>query len=466
MKELTVHDSTQLSRVSIGRCAVGHPLKTVFVLALVVRLLNIALLRGNDSFFAESDTLAYWALGAELAKPETFWSTLQSMTYRMPLYPLLLADVQATLGDAPRAVALVQAVIDAGTCVLIAALGALVAPLVGFISGILAALSLTLVIFSSQLVTDTLFLFWFALMLLAGARFLLRPTSALALLAGLAGGLSLVTRPAVGLLLVAAVPVVFVASVMHRRSFVPALAATMLFAIGAAMPIAPVLARNVIHYGSFALTSQTGDHLAFWIVPLVTQRADGTPYQSTVDRMEALYRQRLAQGGSSAESNPFRLVAIKTELVREEMPRLPLAAYVKAWLEGMVVNLGAPALIADPRVRALPKPSFYNTPGTSLWQRAYAYLFHDPGRFQLLLVAGLVAMLPFLVLELIGFVMLARTLPWAALFAAGVVGYFLLVSGPVAAPKYRLPMEPVLIVLAAIPLAWLIKRNGRVSVAD
>ena len=70
-------------------------------------------------------------------------------------------------------------------------------------------------------------------------------------------------------------------------------------------------------------------------------------------------------------------------------------------------------------------------------------------------------MLPFLVLEAIGFVMLARMLPWAALFAGGVVGYFLLVNGPVATPKYRLPMEPVLIVLAAIPLARLVERTAR-----
>ena len=86
----------------------------------------------------------YWALGAELAKPETFWPTLLSMTDRMPLYPLLLAGVQSTLGDVPRAVALIQAVIDAGTCTLIAALGALVSPCVGLIAGILAALSVTL----------------------------------------------------------------------------------------------------------------------------------------------------------------------------------------------------------------------------------------------------------------------------------------------------------------------------------
>jgi hypothetical protein len=436
---------------SLWRYAAAHPFTTTFISALVVRLVNVALLRGNDAFFAETDAHLYWALGAELAKPEAFWPTLLSMTDRMPLYPLLLAGVQSTLGDVPRAVALIQAVIDAGTCTLIAALGALVSPRVGFFAGLLAALSVTLIVLSSQVLTDTLFLFFFALLLLAGARFLLRPTNGLALLAGLSGGLSLVTRPAVGVLLAAAVPLVFIIAMVQRRSAGPALAAAMLFALGAAAPIAPVMLRNAIHYGSVSLTTQTGDHLAYWIVPLVTQRADGTPYQTSVDRMQALYQQRAPSG----DANPFRQAAIKTELAREEMARLPLAAYVRAWLEGMVMNLGAPALLVDPRVRALPKPSFYNTPGTGLWERARAYVFDDPGLYQVLLLVGLVAMLPFLALATVGFIMLARTLPWAAVFAGGVLAYFLMINGPVATPKYRLPMEPVLIVLAAIPLARL-----------
>src|SRR5262249_19413607 len=125
----------------------------------------------------------------------------------------------------------------------------------------------------------------------------------------------------------------------------------------------------------------------------------------------------------------------------EGMAGLRPAALAKAWLEGAAVNLAAPALLADPRVRALPKPSFYNTPGASLWQKTRAYLFDDPGRYQLVLVLGLIAMLPFLALEAIGFVMLARTIAWASVFAGGVLAYFLLLSGPVATPKYRLPME-------------------------
>ncbi len=436
----------------------AHPLGTVFVLALLVRLINLALLEGDASFFAEQDTFGYWALGTELTKPGGFSSTLMAMTDRMPLYPLLVAGVQAAFGNAPRMVALVQAVIDAGTCGLIAALGALVSPRIGLIAGVLAALSATLIVFSTQVLTDTLFLFFFTLMLLAGAHLPTRPTGALAALAGFAGGLAAATRPAVAVLLAAGAPLVFAIALAQRRGFVRALAAAILFSLAAALPIAPVLLRNAVHYESSGLTSQTGDHLAFWIVPLVTERADGTPYRTSVDRMAALYQERLSERGT--DGNPFRRAAVLTELAREQMARLPLSAYVRAWLEGMVVNLGAPALLADPRVRALPKPSFFDTPGASLWQKARAYLLDDPGRYQLVLVVGLLATLPFVVLEAAGLVMLARTRPWAALFAGGVLAYFLLLNGPVATAKYRLPMEPVLIVLAAIALARLARRGS------
>jgi hypothetical protein len=295
-------------------------------------------------------------------------------------------------------------------------------------------------------------------MLLAGTRFLLRPSVGSASLAGVAGGLALATRPAVAALLVAAVPLVFAISLRNRRTVGPALAAAVLFALTAAAPIAPLIVRNAIAYHSFSLTTQTAAHLAYWIVPLVKQRADGTPYQATVNRIEARFQQRLGERNASAEANPFRIAELKRELAREEMRELPLKAYALAWLEGMAINLGAPALIGDPRVRALARPSFYHTPGSSLWEKTRTYLFVDAGLYQQLLIIGLLAMLPFLALEAIGFVMLARTLPWAAVFAAGVIAYFLVVNGPVASAKYRMPIEPVLIVLAAIPLAALVQR--------
>jgi hypothetical protein len=147
-------------------------------------------------------------------------------------------------------------------------------------------------------------------------------------------------------------------------------------------------------------------------------------------------------------------------MAREQLSQLPLAAFAKARLEGMAVNLGAPAILGDPRVRALPKPSFYNTPGVTLWERAVAYVFKDPGLYQFLLMLGLVSTLPFVVFEAVGFGVLARQNVAAAFFAAAVIAYFLLINGPVASAKYRLPMKPVLIVLCAVSLgAWIERRN-------
>jgi hypothetical protein len=281
----------------------------------------------------------------------------------------------------------------------------------------------------------------------------------MALLAGLSGGLSVTVRPAALLLLMAAVPVVFLVSLRRRKRLGAAVAAVLVFTAAAAAPIAPILARNMSYYHSASLTSQAGDHLAFWIVPLAIERANGTPYQESVDRLHALYEARLAEQDASFVADPFRRAALLAQIAREEMAKVPPLAIVRAWLEGMIVNFAAPALLDDPRVRALPKPSYYATPGGSLWQKASGYLFNDPGLFQALMLAGLAGMLVFLVLEVIGFVMLAQILPWAAALAATVLVYFSLLNGPVIGPKYRLPMEPVLIVLAAIPLARLMAKE-------
>ncbi len=189
---------------------------------------------------------------------------------------MLLAGVQNLFGDAPRIVAFVQAFIDASTCVLIAALGAMVSPRVKILAGIIAALSATQIILSSQILTDTLFLFFFTSMLFAGAHFLLRPTIPLVLVAGLAGGLALATRPIIILLLAATVPLIFVVSLLRNLSLGTAVIACVVFTIAAAGPITPVLLRNVIYYQSWSLTTQSSDYLAHWIVPLVKQRADGT----------------------------------------------------------------------------------------------------------------------------------------------------------------------------------------------
>src|SRR5260370_859138 len=110
----------------------------------------------------------------------------------------------------------------------------------------MSAFSVSLVLLGPKTLPDSFFFSFSPPMLLAGARSLLRPTMGLALGAGLAGGLALATRPAVAMLLAAAVPIVFVIALVRRWNVGPALAAALLFALAAAAPVAPVLARNAV----------------------------------------------------------------------------------------------------------------------------------------------------------------------------------------------------------------------------
>ena len=342
----------------------------------------------------------------------------------MPLYPLLLGGIRHVFGDAPRMVAILQAVIDAGTCVLIAALGALISPLVGLIAGILAALSVD----AHRVQHPNPDRDGLSLLLHPDAArrraFPASPDEWLSPLspASPAGSLS-ATRPAVAPLLAAAVPLVFVVALVQRRGFAAALAAALLFAVGAAAPIAPVLAAqrhplrklqpdDANRPSPRRLDCPAGDPARRRDALSNHGRPHGSPLPAACAGRCCAHRassNAAPKHDLNGQTNPFQRAAVKSELAREAMARLPLSAYAKAWLEGMVVNLASPALLIDPRVRALPKPSFYNTPGSSLWEKTRAYLFDDPGAYQVLLIVGLVAMLPILVLEAAGFVMLART---------------------------------------------------------
>ena len=214
------------------------------------------------------------------------------------------------------------------------------------------------------------------------------------------------------MLLAAAVPLVFVIALVRRRRVRPG--ARRRAAVRDRPPrhrSRRCWLRNAIHYGSFSLTSQTGDHLAFWIVPLVTERADGTPYQTTVDRMEARYRQRLAERSSSVQANPFRRSAIEGRAgAAGDGAPAARRRYAKAWLEGMVVNLGCAGAARRPaRARAAEAELLQHARGQPVAEGAGLSVRRSRDAISCCSSLGLIAMLPFLALEAIGFVMLART---------------------------------------------------------
>lgn len=452
--------STPLSR---------RTLIAIFFGALAVRIINLLLLSSDLGNFFLEDAHLYWPGGGYLsatgrfdAPPELSAGSGAPGSERVPLYLFYIAGIRILFGDMPLAAIVGQAFIDAGTCVLIALLGSMVSRRTGVIAGALAIIWPNLIVNSASLLSDTLFLLILTAMLLVAAHYLREATPRRAGWAGILCGLSIMTRTVTQFLpfaLIVAAPAV---ALYQRRSMRTALLATLLVTLGAAVPVAPWLARNVVLFGAWELTTQKGSHLTNWVLPLVRQAQDGTPHEIAAREIEGRFFDRLrAQGIEPQTMPPFERSKAFTALAMEELSAQPVSAIAKAWLKGAVVNLVAPAITVDPRVRRAREGSFYNDPSPGLAGRMQAYLATSAPAVRPWVVGALVLSAVSLSLQAYGFARLARRLPWAAVFAALLILYVLLVTGPIVSPKYRLPAEPVLIVLAAIGVDGLLRRQAR-----
>ena len=451
--------------MALGRRA----LLAIFFGALAVRLVNLWLLSSDlENFFLEDANL-YWPGGSYLAatghfdaSPTHTASSGAPGSERVPLYLMFIAGIRLLFGDAPLAAVVAQALIDAGTCVLIALLGGMVSRYVGLTAGALAAVWPNLVVNSASLLSDTLFLLIFTAMLLVAARYLREATPRRAGWAGFLCGLSIMTRTVAQFLPIAFLVVAPAIALYQRKGVQTTLFTTLLVALGAALPVAPWLARNVVLFDAWELTTQKGVHVTSWVLPMVRQARDGTPHEVGAREMQEHASARFKANSIDPDAlSPFERSWRLAAMGMEELAAEPASVIAKAWLKGAVVNLAAPAITLDPRIRRAREGSFYNDPNPGLAGRVHAYLATSAPAARPWIAGALALGAVSLGLQAYGFVRLAQRLPWAAIFAALLVLYVLLVTGPIISPKYRLPAEPVLIVLTALGVDGILRRRVR-----
>ena len=369
----------------------------------------------------------------------------------MPVFSWLLAlHVMAFGGKAAFAYVLSQGLLDALTCLFVYGMAATVSSRFALPAGIAAAINPSQVILSGLVYTDTPFLLFVAIMLFGSLRWLRYPSLGAALLIGIGIGGAALTR----ILIVPWLPVLIVfllLVVIWRRTFTPRhLVHAAVMAAIAALCVAPVLIRNVIEHKSWALTPQGGVHLAYWVVPLVKEAKDGTPWERTADAMS----KRVKAKYPNLTKEPFEASRLTAEVGREALAELGYPAIAKAWVTGAIINIASPAVILSPPVAQLPRKGFYATPGGSMVEKIVNFMFRsDNSVYAWFLIVGIAGVAIVRLLQVVGLVAVARIAPSAAILLVLWVSFILAVNGPVASPKYRLPVEPALCLLTGAGFA-------------
>lgn len=430
-----------------------HPLWTVFAAALALRLAHVVLVwavAGRAGFLIE-DSSMYLGLGQRMAEGA---DGLGLVPDRMPLYTAFVALHHLIAGaGASVLLTITQSVVDAGTCVVAALIGRRIAPALTLPAGLAAAAIPTMIVVSGMVLTDTLFTAFAALSLLAAVRWLDVADWRSALMLGVALALAALTRLVVvpwGFALLAVLLGLALWRGPALRAAAPRLAAAGLIL---AAPLLATAAYNQATWGNFALNAQSGTHLLRWIVPLAMEATDGTPHAQGAQAMNRLAHERIPE---LEQMGPFERSRAEAALAIERLGELGPVPIAKAWAIGAAINLGAPAATQSPVVAALPRTGFFDTPGDTKLDKVWNFLFaNDNPLYGWLLLVGLVGVGLARLTQAAGFAAGWRRHPRARLALLGLLAwlvYLLAVSGPVAAPKYRLPAEPALAVFLA--LAW------------
>ena len=161
-----------------------------------------------------------------------------------------------------------------------------------------------------------------------------------------------------------------------------------------------------------------------------------------------------------------RLDEIHTRLMdiaKEEILKLGLINTLKAWVGGAVINMMSPSLSSNPAVVAMDRPRFYETKGDGFFDKTVNFLLHEDNRVYLFL------MLPAIVLTIIlRFIFMIGV--WKSIKLGEYDGgrlivlliyftYVLAITGPVVgAARYRLPIEPILIIFTSIGIYEVLRK--------
>lgn len=441
------------------------PVVAIFILAASVRIGYAAAcylylgpdgLMGPDSY-AFLKTAQFLADGGSVMQVAS--EGLPGMDINVMPVAFILMGWTLLKGVAPDPLnyVLLQALMDAGTCILIGYIAQHIKKEMFIPAALLAALNPTQVVVAGMVYADTPFLFFIVAGFALCIGWLKEPSFRFALGMGVAWGLALMTRPFIQYWLYLLPAFLLILSlIMHRSGSVRRIIHVTVMMVLVVAIAAPMILRNLERYDTVKLSAQSGAHLLYWVTPLVREFKDGTPRAQSNARSTRLYEN---WNGTPPPDNPFLSSDRMLAVAKQELWDIGPAAIASAWAKGIVMNLLAPASTIATPVSSMPRTGFYDTPGANFEDKVWNYLFNNEGATYAAILLASGATMPFwVVLGIAGIFIGLYRQPKAALPVLLLVlwaGFTLMLNGPVVSPKYRLPMEPAWMIFTAISLGSL-----------
>tara|TARA_X000000950_G_scaffold289390_1_gene412774 strand:- start:4582 stop:5943 length:1362 start_codon:yes stop_codon:yes gene_type:complete len=338
-----------------------------------------------------------------------------------------------------------QSILDALTCIIIYKTGSLIIPKQKIYLFFSAAFSPLMIILSSQVLSETIFLFFFTIFLYFSIKitllqkYLFFNIAIAGLFLGLSCSIRTITYPLVFLSIVPLIIILIKKNVIKLKIFI----ASIIFLLFSLLPISSRINDNLKLHDSFSLTSQAGIHLAYWVAPMIISETKNINRKDAIKLINEIAKKYTLTGDYYDDDKIFRKIGLEA---LSNISKINIAYH---WVKAMLINLAAPSILIDKNLRSLPHPSFYETGKVSLWVKL---LFSNKEYFNYLLIISLASItcLFTLISLILGPIYFYKNHKIIFYLSILYILYFSIITGPVLSPKYIFPILPCIFLYQAI----------------
>ena len=263
-----------------------YPSLFIFAIAFIVRLLNLYLNQINVDTYLIEDQIMYWDWSLKMLTSLQFDRTKVVIRKNARIF-LFFSNLLWLVGENLFNILIIQIIVDAINCLVIAFIArTLIKPF--YFSRFSFCIFSLMVIVSSQILSDTIFLFFFSFAIYCILNFVKHEKENLIYLGALFLGLALFTRVVV-LPLIFLVPIfIFYISYREKYNILKIIRITSIFFIISFSLVAPRIFNNYNNYNALSLTSQSGSHFANWVLPAVLDFASDEKKNKYKENLEEL----------------------------------------------------------------------------------------------------------------------------------------------------------------------------------
>ncbi len=414
----------------------------LFLLAFIVRLIFIFFQNPSTDKLIE-DELLYWNASINYLNEGSLEDSILSermlgvFIYIKMLLVLSFQNIKVYFTF--------QSIIDALTCLIIYKTGSLILPKQKIYIYLSALFSPLMIILSSQVLSETIFLFFFSAFLYFSTTILLEKKHLYfkILIAGLFLGLSTsirsITYP---LLLLSIFPIViiFLKQGVYKYKI---LISCLIFLFSALLPISSRLYQNINLHSSYAITSQGGTHLAYWVAPSILTQTNNISRNEAIKLVDQVAKRYHIPNDYYEKDKILRKVGFE---VLSQVNKYQIAFH---WVKASIINLLAPSILLDKTLRALPHPSYYETGNILLWMKI---IFGNSEYYSYLLLVSIASITSIftIISFFVGSLYIYRNDKTIFYLTMLYIAYFLVITGPVLSPKYIFPILPCIFLYQGI----------------